>query len=70
MGMEITQVHGWMGGRVGEWINGWMARLCGWMGKWVDGWMDEEMDDRWMDGRVAEWINRWMAGLMDRCMDG
>ena len=64
----------WVDGRVGEWINGWMARLCGWMGKWVDGWMDEgmdeEMDDRWMDGRVAEWINRWMAGLMDRCMDG
>ena len=28
-------MDGWLGyvdGRVGEWINGWVARLCGWMG--------------------------------------
>ena len=38
-------MDGWMGGCVGEWMNGVQIWMIGWMDKWMD---------RWVDGWVGE----------------
>lgn len=54
-----TCIHGWMGGRIFGWMDGWM-NIYVWMDGNIDGWIDMLMV-RYMDeGQMERWVHMWM----------